>query len=65
MIPEIDIWRVADLMLKRYGDGLSSTSIMRMLENVVATGIPDASTVSHAVRGCPNDCTAPRSKEPK
>jgi hypothetical protein len=22
MIPEIDIWRVADLMLKRYGDGL-------------------------------------------
>ena len=32
MIPEIDIWRVADLMLKRYGDEADIESAIRAEE---------------------------------
>ena len=32
MIPEIDIWRVANLMLKRYGDQAQAESAIRMQE---------------------------------
>ena len=32
MIPEIDIWRVAKLMLKRYGDQAQAESAIRMQE---------------------------------
>jgi len=32
MIPEIDIWRVANLMLKRYGDEAQAESAIRMQE---------------------------------
>ena len=32
MIPEIDIWRVAKLMLKRYGDEAEAESAIRMQE---------------------------------
>ena len=32
MIPEIDIWRVANLMLKRYGDEAPAESAIRMQE---------------------------------
>ena len=32
MIPEIDIWRVANLMLKRYGDQAEVESAIRMQE---------------------------------
>jgi hypothetical protein len=32
MIPEIDIWRVADLMLKRYGDLAETESARRAHE---------------------------------
>jgi hypothetical protein len=32
MIPEIDIWRVANLMLKRYGDQAEAESAIRMQE---------------------------------
>ena len=32
MIPQIDIWRVANLMLKRYGDEAQAESAIRMQE---------------------------------
>ena len=32
MIPEIDIWRLATLMLKRYGDGADIESAIRAEE---------------------------------
>ena len=32
MIPEIDIWRVANLMLKRYGDRAEAESAIRSAE---------------------------------
>ena len=32
MIPEIDIWRVAKLMLERYGDQAEAESAIRMQE---------------------------------
>jgi hypothetical protein len=32
MIPEIDIWRVANLMLKRYGDKAAAESAKRVVE---------------------------------
>ena len=32
MIPEIDIWRVANLMLKRYGDRAEEESAIRTQE---------------------------------
>ena len=32
MIPEIDIWRVANLMLKRYGDQAEAESAIRSAE---------------------------------
>ena len=32
MIPEIDIWRVANLMLKCYGDQAEAESAIRMQE---------------------------------
>jgi hypothetical protein len=32
MIPEIDIWRVANLMLKRYGDKAAAESAKRVEE---------------------------------
>jgi hypothetical protein len=32
MIPEIDIWRVADLMIKRYGDEADIESAIRAEE---------------------------------
>ena len=32
MIPEIDIWRVANLMLKRYGDEAEAESAIRSAE---------------------------------
>jgi len=32
MIPEIDIWRVANLMLKRYGHQAQAESAIRMQE---------------------------------
>ena len=32
MIPEIDIWRVAKLMLERYGDQAEVKSAIRMQE---------------------------------
>ena len=35
MIPEIDIWRVANLMLKRYGDEAQAESAIRMQELVL------------------------------
>ena len=36
MIPEIDIWRAAQLMLKRYGDKARGESIARADELVAA-----------------------------
>jgi hypothetical protein len=32
MIPEIDIWRIATLMLKRYGDQAEAESAIRSAE---------------------------------
>ena len=32
MIPEIDIWRVANLMLKRYGNNAELGSVRRVAE---------------------------------
>jgi hypothetical protein len=32
MIPEIDIWRVANLMLKRYGDQAEAESAIKSTE---------------------------------
>jgi len=37
MIPEIDIWRAAQLMLKRYGDKAFEESAARA-DELVATG---------------------------
>ena len=37
MIPEIDIWRVANLMLKRYGDNAEEESARRA-DELVADG---------------------------
>jgi len=37
MIPEIDIWRVANLMIKRYGDKAKANSDWRA-EELAATG---------------------------
>jgi hypothetical protein len=37
MIPEIDIWRAANLMLKRYGDGAIAKSV-RLAEELAAEG---------------------------
>jgi hypothetical protein len=37
MIPEIDIWRVANLMLKRYGDKAAAESAKRV-EELAADG---------------------------
>jgi hypothetical protein len=36
MIPEIDIWRAAQLMLKRYGDQAQAESAARVDELVAA-----------------------------
>ena len=39
MIPEIDIWRAAQLMLKRYGDKALEESVARA-DELVAAGRP-------------------------
>ena len=40
MIPEIDIWRAATLMLKRYGEKAHEQSTLRA-EELTADGDPD------------------------
>ena len=37
MIPEIDIWRVANLMMKRYGDAAVAESV-RLAEELADNG---------------------------
>ena len=44
MIPEIDIWRAAQLMLKRYGDEALKESIARA-DELVAAGDDDGAAV--------------------
>ena len=41
MIPEIDIWRVANLMLKRYGD-LAEVESARRADELWEDGMPRA-----------------------
>jgi hypothetical protein len=42
VIPEIDIWRVANLMLKRYGDEAEAESAIRSAELAEAGDIAGA-----------------------
>jgi hypothetical protein len=44
VIPEIDIWRVANLMLKRYGDNAEVESARRA-DEFAATGDIDGAAV--------------------
>ena len=44
MIPEIDIWRAAQLMLKRYGDKALEESAARV-DELAATGDDNGATV--------------------
>ena len=53
MIPEIDVWRVADLMLKRYGDLAEAESARRadeLWEVGDAAGVAVWRRVTGAVR---------------
>jgi hypothetical protein len=44
VIPEIDIWRVANLMLKRYGDNAEVESTVRA-DELTAAGDHDGAAV--------------------
>jgi hypothetical protein len=48
VIPEIDIWRVAHLMLKRYGDNAEAESTRRANE-LTAAGDPAGEAVWHRI----------------
>ena len=48
MIPEIDIWRAAQLMLKRYGDKALEESSARAVE-LLAAGDDNGAAVWHRI----------------
>ena len=50
MIPEVDIWRVANLMLKRYGDEADIESALRA-EELGEEGDHNGATVWRRVTG--------------
>jgi hypothetical protein len=58
MIPEIDIWRAAQLMLKRYGDKALEESAARA-DELAAAGDDDGMAtwrrITHAVAQLAND----------
>jgi hypothetical protein len=48
VIPEIDIWRAANLMLKRYGDRARAESASRA-DELAASGDHDGAAIWHRI----------------
>jgi hypothetical protein len=51
VIPEIDIWRAANLMLKRYGEKASEESAARRADELAAGGDHDGATTWRRIKG--------------